>query len=173
MPPTVKPADAWWKRALAYAVLAMLVGTYLWLLSKWPLAMIAIVLFVVVVSAFQNHRRHVHLRTVVESREQESICTFVRSLPIRTLDPWVVRAVFEQLQDYLRDSHVAFPLRPSDRLVKDLRIDPDDLDEILIWDIARRSGRSLSNLRANPHYGQVITVEALIRFFCAQPKGAT
>ena len=166
----MKPPVARWKRALALSSVAMLVGTYLWLLWKWPLPTLALSILVLVVSAFQNRRRRLHLHAMAESRARESICTFVRSLPIRTLDPWVVRAVFEQLQDYLRDCHMAFPLRHSDRLVEDLRIDPDDLDESLIWDIARRSGRRLSNCRANPHYGRVTTVEALIRFFCAQPK---
>ena len=173
MPPLVPPPAALWKRALAFSFLAMLGGTVLWLLWNWPLPTLGLILLVAAVSAFQNRRRRRHLHALAESREQDSICTFVRSLPIRTLDPWVVRAVFEQLQDYLRDSQAAFPLRPADRLVEDLRIDMDDLDEALIWNIARRSGRSLRDSRVNPHYGQVTTVEGLIWFFCAQPKSAT
>jgi hypothetical protein len=173
MPPIAKPPAAWWKRALAFSFLTILGGAYLWLLWKWPLPTLGLSVVVLILSAFQNRRRRLHLHAIAEARAQESICTFVRSLPIRTLDPWVVRAVFEQLQDYLHDCHMGFPLRRSDRLVEDLRIDLDDLDECLMWDIARRSGRSLSNCRANPHYGKVTTVEALIRFFCAQPKSAT
>jgi hypothetical protein len=115
----------------------------------------------------------VRLRTIGESRAGDSICTFVRALAIRELDTWVVRAVFEQLQNHLRDSYAQFPLRPSDHLFEDLRIDPDDLDEELLGQIAQRSGRSLSDCRANPYHGKVATVEDLIRFLCAQPKNAT
>ena len=112
------------------------------------------------------------LRALASSRPGESICTFVRELPVRELDPWVVRAVFEQLQSHLQGECRSFPLRPTDRFVEDLHVDPDDLDDDLLEQAAQRTGRLLTDLRANPYYGKVHTVEDLIRFLCEQPRQA-
>jgi hypothetical protein len=49
-------------------------------------------------------------------------------------------------------------------------VDAEDLDDVLAAEIAQRTGRSLSGSENNPYYGKVVTVEDLIRFFCAQPK---
>jgi len=170
MPPFVAP---WRRQVIGYAALAVLAGSYVWLIWRHPLLILGASVAIMLVSVVQNSRRRTRLRTTRESRAEESICTFVRALSIREFDTWVVRAVFEQLQNDLRDCCERFPLRPSDRLLEDLRIDPDDLDEVLVWQIAQRSGRSLSDCRANPYYGSVVTIEDLIRFFCAQPKSAT
>ena len=94
------------------------------------------------------------------------------ALPVRELDTLVVRAVFEEVRNHITaDGGIPVPLRPSDRLADDLRIDPDDLDD-LAHQIAQRSGRKRGESTANPYYDKVATVEDLIRFFCAQPKDA-
>jgi hypothetical protein len=146
-------------------------GWLLWAAQPFPVLVLTAILALVVLIENLRYRRH--LRRVVEARAGESLCTYARTLPIRDLDTWVVRAVFEQLQAHIGDRQGPIPLRPSDRLREDLKIDPDDLDPDLANEIAERSGRTLSQTDANPYYGRVVTVEDLIRFFCAQPRKAT
>jgi hypothetical protein len=138
---------ALWSRPLLVAGLGLMFG--LWFLVE-------------------RGRLRARLRRLAETREGDALEGFVKSLPIRELDTWVVRAVFEQVRNYLTE-HPGFPLRASDQLVKDLRIDPDDLEDLAI-EIAQRSGRVLDHCERNPYYNKVTTVEDIVRFFCAQPK---
>lgn len=93
-------------------------------------------------------------------------------MDLREVDPWVVRAAFEELQPYFPKQARPFPLRPEDRLVADLRIDPDDIDDIddIAQSIATRAGYSLDQNEQNPLYGHVESVGELIQFFTHQPK---
>lgn len=163
-----------WRRGIGYGVLVAMAGGYVWLIWRWPLPTLAASIGLAVVSLVQSRRLKNRLQTLAEARGGESICTFARTIPVRELDSWVVRAVFEQLQKHLTLVHdfKAFPLRPSDRLFEDLKIDPDDLDEELVEEIAQRTSRSLNDCRVNPYYGKVVTIEDLVRFFCAQPRVA-
>jgi hypothetical protein len=67
----------------------------------------------------------------------------------------VIRAVYEQLQLQLRHVHPNFPVRPTDRLIEDLKFDPDDMD--MAVDIPQRTGRGWKNTNADPFYGRVKT----------------
>jgi hypothetical protein len=109
------------------------------------------------------------IRTLVESRDGESICEFARSFERHRVDTWVVRAVYEQLQEYL-GGIPSVPILAIDRLKYDLPIDMEDLEMDLIAEISQRTGRSLSNTTSNPYYEKVKTVEDLVLFFNAQPK---
>jgi hypothetical protein len=102
-------------------------------------------------------------------RGGESICSFARSFDTRHTDTWVIRAVHQEIQ-LLLSSHVPnFPVRASDSLLEDLRIDADELEELLL-DIAMRSGRSLDRTESNPFYGKIHTVSDLVLFIAAQPR---
>jgi hypothetical protein len=118
------------------------------------------------------HQRDIrnHLRTMAASRAGESICTFSREVDCRNVDKWIVRAVYEEIQERLTAGCAKFPLRWTDRLKEDLRIDPDALDEELAIDIAQRTGRSLEVTERNPLFGEVKTVRDLVLFFQAQPQ---
>jgi len=72
------------------------------------------------------------------------------------------------LQEHLNSECTDFPIRPDDRLLEDLRIDPEDLDDLLARQIAERTGRSLANPEENPYYGKVKTVRDLVTFFLGQ-----
>ena len=109
------------------------------------------------------------LRTLAAQRVGESICEFARSFDPRAIDTWVVRAVYEQLQDNVAPYFPHFPLRASDHLSKPLIFDQDDLDLTLVPEIAERTGRSLHGIEANPYFGKVKTVRDLVLFFNAQP----
>ena len=114
-----------------------------------------------------------HLARLASSRTQESICTFARAFDTRSVDPWVIRAVYEELQDHLKAEYPGFPILPADRLREDLKLDDDDLEMDLAPDIAARTGRSLVDSKDNPYRGKVTTVQDFVEFFCAQPKVAT
>ena len=66
----------------------------------------------------------------------------------------------------------AFPVRASDLLLKDLHIDSDDIEDLLV-DIAARSGYSLDETENNPLYGKINTVHDLVLFINAQPRLTT
>ena len=126
--------------------------------GRWAAGVIATVGVVATIHARRQFER------LKEERKEESICTFARSLPAREHDTWVVRAVFEELS-----SRVRVPIRPTDDLKKDLKIDPDDLDETA-FEIARRAGRSMDDTKNNPMFDRVVTVADIIVFFEHQPK---
>ncbi|MGC3980199.1 MAG: hypothetical protein QM808_02975 [Steroidobacteraceae bacterium] len=103
------------------------------------------------------------------SRKGESICEFARSFDERSVDTWVVRAVYEQLQEHL-GSKYQIPIRASDVFGQDLPIDSEDLDMDIASEIAQRTARSMDKMEANPLYGKVKTAADLVHFFNAQPK---
>lgn len=109
-----------------------------------------------------------YLSRMKAERAGESIGTFARSFDLKTIDTWVVRAVYEELQFYVPDA----PLRKADSIL-DLRLDYEDLEMEVIPNISKRTGRSLKNYESNPHFGEVKTVEGLVLFFNAQPKVTT
>ena len=172
MPPFVAEPVTWVWKLIGYAVLAGLAGGYAWLLWDRPLFTLGVSGTVFGAFALAVAYSRKQFRAVATARGAESLCTFTRALPVRELDTWVIRAVFEQLQGYLQGEYPSFPLRPSDRLVEDLKIDTEDLDDLLVIEIGQRTGRDFTTTEGNPYYGKVQTVEDLIRFVCAQPKRA-
>ncbi len=173
MPPFMPAPESRAKRLRGYLVIAVFLGGYACSLWAWPSPMLALSLLLALVVLVERRRYKRHIRAIIESRPGESVCTFVRAVAFREIDTRVVRAVFEQLQNHVGDGHAPFPIRPSDRLTEDLRIDDDELELEVANEIAQRSARDLSETRSNPYYGKVVTVEDLIRFFCAQPRNAT
>lgn len=105
------------------------------------------------------------LRRLALRRREESICTFVRALDYRNLDTRIIRAVYEELQEYVG---TPVPLRPLDRFEEDLHIDTEELDNIA-EQIAKRCSRRFSDVASNPYFGHVRTVSDLIQFLYAQP----
>jgi hypothetical protein len=168
MPAFVPAPDSTLTLTAACGFLVALAAGYLWFLRRWPIPVVLLTLVIAAAVVVKTRQRRRQLRRTAAARSGESLCTFARALPVRDMDPWVVRAVFEQLQLHLQDGCPDFPLRPSDRLVEDLRIDPEDLEPDLVGQIAQRTGRPLTNAKGNPYFGKVFTVEDLVRFFTAQ-----
>ena len=100
-------------------------------------------------------------------RTDESICTFARAFDLRTVDPWIVRAVWDDLQTYVRTGNRDFPIRPSDDIAEDLSIDPEDIEDVATR-AAQRAGRSMEDAVLNPFHGSVRTAGDLVRFLNAQ-----
>lgn len=113
--------------------------------------------------------RRRRFRAMAIAREGESLCSFARSFGRREVDTWVVRAVHEQLQEELRCAGGGCPIRGSDRLDKDLRIDSETVEEMLPV-IAQRTGRRMDDTWQNPWYDKVHSVADLVRFVDAQPR---
>lgn len=164
--PQLVPGRA--SRLVLYVLVAGASAGYASLLWNWPVAASLVGAAIVVWTIEENRRWRRHLTAMAASRADEGICSFVRALPIRDLDTRVVRATFQEIQAYLRHGPKAFPLRPSDRLVEDLNIDLEDLEDITVT-IADRAGRTLEGYQANPRYAGMTTAEDLIAFLSAQP----
>ncbi len=163
--PATPPRPMTWAAAL---VLSLLGAGLVVLVCCDPafLAPIGAVLLATVVLTFGERRR---LARLAADRQGESICSFASSFDCRAVDTWVIRAVFEELQPFCRFGRSTLPLRPTDDLDGDLRIDPEDLED-LAGDIAFRTGRSLEDGVKNPLYGSVKTVSDLVMFFAHQPR---
>src|SRR5437763_11937501 len=154
----------------AYAMLFAMLGAYVYELWQHPIVMV--ILSAVVAAIVTSNRRQTkrHLAEIARERDGESICEFSRAFDVRKTDAWVIRAVYEQIQEQLRWVQPGFPVRATDRLVEDLRLDPDDIDMDVFSDVASRTGRSIRYTRSNPMYGRVRTVADLVAFFCAQEQ---
>ena len=106
---------------------------------------------------------------MADERANEEICTFARSFERNQVDTWILRAVHEELQHHMKFPEGICPLRASDRLEKDLKIDPDDIED-LIPVVAQRTGRSLEHTERNPFFGKIETVSDFVLFINNQPK---
>lgn len=168
--PKAAPGAADW---LALASIATLLAyTAYPLLSEAPLATVSLAVMLGILLRISTQKRRARLLALADSRRGESICEFARSFDTRVVDTWIIRAVYEGLQEQLRDVHPAFPVRASDVMLKNLIDDPDDIDMDLAPEIAQRAGRDLDDTRDNPYYDKVHTVADLVMFFNAQSKVA-
>lgn len=165
--PKVKPRKA---KLYGWIFLCALAGAALYLLWLHPLIVGSILVAVLAWTLISNARTKRRLRTVAMAREGESICEFARSFDRHAVDPWIIRAVYEEVQSHLKSFQPAFPLRSTDRLVDDLDIDSEDLELDVASTIAERAGRSMRASDANPLFGKVHTVGDLVMFFNRQPK---
>jgi hypothetical protein len=174
MPQTVRPKPnryMVWSIAAALS-LALGYGGYAALAAApWTCTSVIAALVAWGLASARNARRQI--QSLAAQRMDESICTFARSFDTRAVDTWVIRAVYEQLQAELRSLAPRFPVRASDDLLRQLLLDPDDLDLSLAPDIAQRTGRSLDDTRRNPYFGKVHTARDLVLFFDAQPRVPT
>lgn len=151
---------------------ASLAGAVWFVVSAPKAAAICGALFLVLIALSHAvvKRDIAHLRALAAARPGQSICAFARDFDRRSVDAWVVRAVYEQLQSRLEHAHPAFPIRARDRLRQDLRLDEDDIDLDLAPEIETRTGRSLDHAQRNPLFGKVETAGDLVLFFQAQPR---
>src|SRR6266536_2758040 len=97
--------------------------------------------------------------------------TFSRWMPpVRSLSPaWKYSGAIVLSVVAISLQVKAYPFAPADALEDDLALDDEEL-EFAAESIARRCGRTLTEVAANPFYGRLKTVEDLVRFFYAQPR---
>ena len=156
---------------VGYLILAILAVGLIYLVWLHPFWVSAAIIALVALGFVEtrNHRRKM-ARLAAQRPLQGGICDFSRAFDLRRTDPWVVRAVYEELDSYLRGIGVTLQIGPDDNLLSDLGIDPEDLDMDIAPDIAQRAGRSLKSTEQNPYYAKVKTARTLVLFFDAQPK---
>lgn len=153
--------------AAGWVVISLLVAAATWFIFEHPwLLIVAGVLSPWAIVSMKTERQR--LLEMREARKNESICTFARSFDRRAVDPWIIRAVYEQLEPYQRIEDVSVPLRATDSIFQDLKVPGNDFDYD-VTEIAQRCGRSLRSYETNPFYGKIDTVADLVHFLNAQP----
>jgi hypothetical protein len=110
--------------------------------------------------------RNQRFARLVAARNSATICDFARSFDCRKTDTVLIRAVYETVQEKMGPPLV--PLRAEDRLLDDLELDEEDLDEIFI-DAAKLCNLSIVSTESNPLYDKVITVRDVVEFLRHQP----
>ena len=121
----------------------------------------------VVLVSFWDRSQIESLERVRAERKDEDIGSFARALDYRRVDPWIIRAVYEEINEELPLKE-PLPLRPSDHLERDLKLDGEDL-EFVLERIFSRVGLSDENIEKNPFYGKIETVRDLVEFCNGQP----
>ena len=153
---------------LVLAGLTVAVGAFLY--STWPIGPIVIGLIGGCSAVLaRTWIRDLAAQAAERRQAGESLCTFARAFPRRDVDTWVIRAVWDALQPYLRRrTDAPFPIRATDRPCTDFGIHVEDLedlaDELLVW-----TGRSWDGADQDPLYSKEETVDDLVRFVDAQP----
>lgn len=142
-----------------------------WFVYKVPVFLAVVPVFIAL--EIKNSKdRKLHFSKLREERSNDSICTFSRRFDCKEIDTWVIRAVYEQLQNYISSDSEDFPIKTTDDVFIDLRIDDEDFEMDIVEEIAQRTGRTLDHAENNPYYGKANVVENLVYFFNEQP-GAT
>jgi len=153
---------------LIFSIYASLLFILLYGFYKEPmqgLSILGIISFIIMVSTIVEKRR---LRNLALERKGEDIGTFARSFEFRKIDTWIIRAVYEELLEYRYFKEGVAPIRASDNLRKDIRID-DELIEI--FDIViQRTNRTPDDMESNPYYASLSTVKDLVLFLDYQPR---
>lgn len=167
------PDMRWLDKAVGFVLLGGVGYLVLRSFQEWGsdaalgyLVAVFVLLFVLWPSHYFAERK---LNALIADRPDDSICTFARSFDRRKVDPWVIRAVYNDLQNIMHRAEGPFPIRASDNLWTDLLIDEDDLDLDMAENLPQLIGRCNKNMKDNPHYGRVHTVEDLVLFFNALP----
>ncbi len=159
-----EPATVFQKIALLLLLVA-----FLSLLYFYPFFLLLIIFLGIWTLAY-NHKEVKRLSRIANTRSGESICSFTRALNFRQVDTWIIRATWEELQDYVTHKSLnEFPIRPTDKVVDDFKIDPEEIVDI-VERIAQRTRRSLEETDKNPYFGKIETVGDLVLFVNNQPK---
>ncbi len=143
------------------------ISACLYLISPWLIGLVPIF---VIVTAYDWKRQERYFQEILKDRNGESICQFARSFQKVQIDPWVIRAVYEELQEYVGGKNISIPIRANDQLIDDLKIDHEDFDSEIVQDISTRCGRALDGYEQNVHYKNIYTVKDLVLFLNEQPR---
>lgn len=156
-----------------WSILCGISCVFTWLL--WYAPLLLLILPVIALFLYLERKKEKkYFQNLLAKRQGLSICDFSRYFDCKEIDTWVIRAVYEQLQEYLKPRSSAFPVLPSDDVFADLKFDDEDFEYDIVEEIAFRTGRSLDGAESNPYYGKANIVKNLVYFFNNQPmKNAT
>ncbi len=159
------------ERCLAFLLLFLGILTAVFIIWKAPY----ILLFAPVVfiwSYFDDKNWQKRISNLALERKGHNIGTFAKSFDCKSVDTWVIRAVYEQLQQYVSTEKTVLPILSDDHLFNTLNIDKEDLADILMEEIAQRTSRSFDSFEKNPYFDNLNTVKDLVYFFDKQPTEA-
>ena len=157
-----------WPPFVGWLLAGLLLLLLLW--GIWEKPFILILIGVIATwSILDIKRRNSKLKKLSEERSELSICEFARSFDRKVIDTWVIRAVYEQIQEYVATSDYVLPIKADDDLEKTIEIDDEDLDMDILVEILQRTGRSMKDTESNPFFGKVKTVSDLVYFVNEQP----
>jgi len=151
-----------------WLMVAILAASATYLFWTHPLGLLIFPAFALLLWE-SNRRDKRRAAEFLAERKGESICGFARAFNTKTVDTWVIRAVYEEVQSLLGDAWRDAPIRADDNLMQDLDLDDEDVDMSLVDAIAQRTGRSLDDYEQNSMYGKVYTARDLVMFFNEQP----
>ena len=137
-----------------------------WFLLKGFLFLIAFSLILAVPITIFNY---VRFRGLAKKRAGLSICQFARSFDYRRVDTKIIRAAYEEFQNWAGPGVKDFPVMAADNISKLYGMEGEDLDDVA-RELAERTGRRWEELEMNPLYGQVTTVGDLVLFLNRQPR---
>ena len=165
MPPAARNELSW------LALVAILAGVIaLAYFVPWlGIPVLAVIVLAAVGTAVLTPRDRRRLRALASTRAGEDIGSFARAFRPNAVDMWIVRAVWDALAPWSTIPEGRVPLRATDRLVEDLKIDPEDLEAVM-REIAGRIGRSLERANSHPLYGRVSTIRDLAQLLNGQPR---
>jgi len=151
---------------LAWGVLALFVfGLLVWgYFQPLVFAFIGASIILGWIGGFYEKKRINRIKT----ERRDTICDFRRAFDIRRVDPYIIRASYQEIGRYL-DSESGFPLRAADDFTRDLKIDGEDLDDIAC-NVAKRLNYDMDTCQQNPLYGQIKTVRDFVMFFTHKPS---
>ena len=163
---------SWLKHFMAWLYLAFMLCMLLLNLWIHPVATWAFLTVLILLTWCLAEVESKRLRALAASRAGEDIGQFARQARCRENDPWVVRAVYEELaHQTARFAKAAdFPVRWDDDIWQTLQLDEDDINDEYLPVMAWRAGRSLDKTRENPWAGKVKTAGDLVLFLNAQPR---
>lgn len=131
---------------------------FAWIFHKSGLCLV--IAFIAFVSRlYTTISSRIHFSKLREKRGNQNIGTFAIALPAKKYDTWIVRAIYEELTIWTN-----VPIRPEDELKKDLKLQEDDIANILANVVERLNLQINENSENDPP--SPVTVTDLICFLC-------
>jgi hypothetical protein len=159
------------EKVLGHGFVLLIVGGLGYWIWSQP-GILALLAGMVCFGGFLHWQHNRDLQKPAALRTTESICTFARGFDRKAVDTWIIRAVYEELQAYVKYPGGSCPIRAADRFEKDFHVDPEEMEELLPV-IAQRTGRSTDDTESNPYFGKVSTIGDLVHFINCQPRTST
>ncbi len=166
MPQYMPPTEG--VSVVAWIVLLALAAGLLYVTYENPIILLFFIVFAIY-GYIDNIRRTKKFNKLIEERKELNICQFARSFDCRVIDTWVIRAVYEQIQEYVSENNKLLAIKAEDDLLELLEIDGEDLELDMLEEIAQRTGRSIENTEKNSYFNKVNTVSDLVHFINEQP----
>jgi len=164
MPKYTEPKSSKFTIVLGFVFLLLLLIAVAYSISTTPFLFLGIPILALYIY-FQNKKTKAKFSLLAKERREISICEFARSFNTKKIDTWVVRAVYEQIQEYVP----TIPIKENDTLFELLEIDEEDLEFDILSEISQRTGRSLEGLEDNDYFKNLKTVGDLVYMFNEQP----